>query len=130
MTDWNKGIFAATGRPFLGRCLSDNQGIVTAYSNDMTYNDVFSMQIEALGDKGDLLVAISGSGNSTNVINAVSAARKKGMRTLGICGYPNGNLPEHCDVSLNSRIHDMQIAEDTHLVFGHIVHNALCSSEK
>ena len=83
VTDWNKGIFAATGRPFLGRCLSDNQGIVTAYSNDMTYNDVFSMEIEALGDKGDLLVAISGSGNSTNVINAVSAARKKECGHLG-----------------------------------------------
>jgi D-sedoheptulose 7-phosphate isomerase len=128
ITDWNKMVNLATGKKFRGVSLCDNAGLITAYGNDLTYADVFSGQIDALMDEGDLLVAVSGSGNSPNVLNAVEAARRAGGKVLGVVGYDGGKLIPICDHSVWVPSFDMQLCEDVHLMFGHMVMKALCNS--
>jgi D-sedoheptulose 7-phosphate isomerase len=128
VTDWNKSIFRATGRPFRGRTLIDSMGLVTAYANDVSYQDVFSEQIKNVAERGDLVIAISGSGNSENVIRAVTAANTLGCVTLGLCGYSGGRLKTVAQHALWVNVDDMQICEDLHAVFGHIVMQALCGT--
>ncbi len=126
ITDWNKMVTLATGRKFRGISLCDNVGLITAYANDLSYEDVFSGQLKSLLDEGDLLIAISGSGNSPNVIKAVDFANENGATTLAIVGYDGGKLKglAHHNVWVPS--FDMQICEDLHMVFGHMAMKFLC----
>lgn len=128
ITDWNKMVNLATGKKFRGVSLCDNIGLITAYGNDLSYDDVFSGQIDALMDEGDLLVAISGSGNSGNVIKAVEAAKRAGGKTLAVVGYDGGKLMPLCDHAVWVKSFDMQLCEDLHLMFGHMVMKTLCSA--
>jgi D-sedoheptulose 7-phosphate isomerase len=129
ITDWNKMVNLATGKKFRGISLCDNIGLVTAFANDLTYDDVFSGQLDAIMDEGDLLVAISGSGNSSNVIKAVNKAKELGGQVLGVVGYDGGLLKPMCDYSVWVQSLDMQLCEDVHLMFGHMVMKTLCGSE-
>jgi D-sedoheptulose 7-phosphate isomerase len=129
ITDWNKAAFLAKGRPFRGRSLADNMGLVTAYSNDISYEEVFREQLRNISAVGDLVVAISGSGNSRNVIHAVDYANEIGCPTLGLCGYSGGELKRKAKHSVWAAVDDMQLCEDMHAIFGHIVMKALCSSD-
>jgi len=128
ITDWNKMVNLATGRKFKGISLTDNIGLITAYANDISYADVFSGQIEAIMDKGDLLIAISGSGNSPNVIKAIDAAHKEEGLVLGVVGYDGGIMKPMCDHCVWVESYDMQLCEDVHLMFGHMVMKTLCNS--
>lgn len=128
ITDWNKMVNLATGRKFRGVSLCDNIGLITAYGNDLSYDDVFSGQVNALMDEGDLLIAISGSGNSPNVLKAVEAARQAGGKTLAVVGYDGGKLMPVCDHSVWVKSFDMQLCEDVHLMFGHMVMKTLCQT--
>ncbi len=130
ITDWNKGIFSATGHPFRGRSLVDNMGIVTAYSNDMSYADVFVEQLKNLATKRDLVLAISGSGNSENVIRAVTYANELGCETIGLVGYSGGKLKGLAKHVVWADVNDMQLSEDVHAIFGHMVMQALCGMLK
>jgi D-sedoheptulose 7-phosphate isomerase len=129
ITDWNKMTNLATGRKFRGLCLCDNVGLITAYGNDLSYADVFSGQIDALMDEGDLLVAVSGSGNSPNVLKAIEAARRSGGTVLGVVGYDGGKMMSMCDHSVWVNSFDMQMCEDIHLMFGHMVMKTLCKCD-
>lgn len=128
ITDWNKMVNLATGKKFRGISLCDNIGLITAYGNDLSYEDVFSGQIDALMDQGDLLVAISGSGNSPNVLKAIEAAHHAGGKVLGVVGYDGGKMMSMCDHSVWVQSFDMQLCEDVHLMFGHMVMKTLCNS--
>lgn len=128
ITDWNKMVNLATGRKFRGVSLSDNMGLVTAYGNDLSYDEVFSGQLAAIGDEGDLLIAISGSGNSPNVLRAVEYANKYGLNTLGIVGYDGGKLLPMVKHAFLVPSFDMQLCEDMHLMFGHMVMKTLCAN--
>lgn len=128
ITDWNKMVNLASGRKFRGVCLCDNIGLVTAYANDLSYDDVFSGQLAAIADEGDLLVAISGSGNSSNVVKAVEYAAQHGLNTLGVLGYDGGKLMSMVKHAFLVPSFDMQLCEDVHLMFGHMVMKTLCSS--
>ena len=127
ITDWNKMVNIATGKKFRGVSLCDNIGLITAYGNDLSYADVFAGQIDALMDEGDLLVAVSGSGNSPNVLKAIEAARRVGGAVLGVVGYDGGKMLALCDHSVHIPSFDMQLCEDVHLMFGHMVMKTLCS---
>ena len=125
ITDWNKMIPQATGKPFRGRTLADNMGLVTAYANDMSYADVFVEQLKNILQPNDLVIGISGSGNSENVIKAINYANNHQSVTLGICGYNGGKLAQCAQHVVHVSINDMQVSEDIHAIFGHIVMQAL-----
>jgi D-sedoheptulose 7-phosphate isomerase len=125
-TDWSKMIPMATGKPFLGRSLVDNIGLIMAYGNDLSFQDVFIEQLRNILRPGDLVVAISGSGNSENVIRAVDYANEKGGETLGLCGFSGGRLKEKSKHAIWVQSDDMQLCEDAHAIFGHIVMQKLC----
>lgn len=126
ITDWNKMVNLSTGKKFRGISLCDNVGLITAYGNDLSYEDVFSGQLSAIGDEGDLLIAISGSGNSRNVLNAVNYANINGIDVLAIVGYDGGELLQISKYAFHVPSFDMQLCEDIHLMFGHMVMKKLC----
>lgn len=129
ITDWNKMVYSHTGSKFNGICLSDNIGLITAYSNDLSYDEVFSEQVKNLLNSGDLLITLSGSGNSENVVKATLTAKEMHVNTLAICGYDGGKLKEVSDHSVWIRSNDMQLCEDAHTVFGHMVMKSLCGED-
>jgi len=126
ITDWNKSVFMQGGKPFRGRSLVDNMGLVMAYGNDISFQDIFVEQLKNVLTPGDLVIAISGSGNSENVIRAVKYANENDAVTLGLCGYRGGKLKDMAQHVLWADIDDMQIAEDVHAIFGHMVMQRLC----
>ena len=127
ITDWAKMSNLATGEKFRGLSLVDNIGLVTAYGNDLSYDEIFSGQCKALLDPNDLLIVVSGSGNSANIVKAVEEAKKLGASTLGILGYDGGEVGQIVDQVFLVPSFDMQVCEDIHLMFGHMVMKTLCS---
>lgn len=101
--------------------LTDNNSLITAVANDINYEAVFSEQIKSLGRKGDVLIGISGSGNSKNVLNAVSAARDLGITTVGFSGYDGGKLAPMVDISVHIPSFNMAMVEDVHLMLEHAI---------
>ena len=126
ITDWNKMTFLHTGMPFRGQCLNDNVGLLTAFGNDLEYAEVFAGQLRSLVRTGDVVLAISGSGNSPNVVRAIEEANAAGAVTVGLCGFDGGRLRELAQHSVWVHSHDMQLCEDVHLTVCHIVMKALC----
>jgi D-sedoheptulose 7-phosphate isomerase len=129
ITDWNKMVYLATGKRFRGRTLVDNVGMVTAYANDLSFADVFIEQLKNVAVCGDLVIAISGSGNSENVVRAVTYANEIGCETLGLCGFSGGKLKQIAKNVVWANVQDMQLCEDVHAIFGHIVMRALCDEK-
>jgi D-sedoheptulose 7-phosphate isomerase len=128
ITDWNKMVNLATGRKFKGLSLCDNLGMVTAFANDLSFDDIFAGQLKAILEPGDLVIAISGSGNSKNVVRAVEYANGAGAVTLAVVGYDGGALKRIARHSVWVPSHDMQLCEDVHLMFGHMVMKVLCGT--
>ncbi len=126
VTDWGKTVGLTTGKPLRGRSLVDNIGMLTAYGNDISFADIFSEQIKTVADAGDLVIAISGSGNSENVIRAIVEANARGCVTLGLCGFSGGRLKDTAQHVIWAKVDDMQLCEDIHAIFGHIVIQSLC----
>ena len=90
ITDWNKAYNIETGNTLKGFSLSDNIGLITAIGNDESYDDIFSSQLKTIADAGDLLIAISGSGNSKNIIKVLKEAKNINCESLLIVGYDGG----------------------------------------
>jgi D-sedoheptulose 7-phosphate isomerase len=126
INDWNKSVYLTTKKTFRGRSLIDNIGAVMAYGNDISFEDIFAEQLKNLLETGDLVIALSGSGNSENVIRAVQYANENGGVTLGLCGYSGGRLKECAQHVIWADVDDMQLAEDVHFLFGHMVMQRLC----
>lgn len=101
--------------------LTDNVALMTALSNDISYHEVFAEQLRPLVRPGDVLIAISGSGNSPNVINAVHAAREAGAVTVGFCGYDGGQLKAMVDYPVHVPCSVMAMVEDVHLMLEHAI---------
>jgi len=126
INDWNKSIYLSSGKPFRGRSLVDNMGLVMSYGNDISFQDIFVEQLKNIFQPGDLVIAISGSGNSENVIRAVRYANENQGITLGLCGYRGGKLKDTAQHVVWADVDDMQLSEDVHSIFGHIVMQRLC----
>lgn len=112
---WNK--------PFRAVSLTDNQAIVTAISNDNGYENIFTQQLQALMKKGDMVVAISASGNSTNLINAVEHANSNGATTVGITSFDGGQLHKLAKLGVHVPANKGEYgpAEDAHMVLNHLI---------
>jgi D-sedoheptulose 7-phosphate isomerase len=119
--DFNKGVSEPLKTKFRFRCLNDNVATLMAVANDMGFEEVFRYQLTDRIEAGDLVIAISGSGNSKNVINAVEYAKSCGNKIIGITGYDGGKLRQMCDVSLHVPVNSMQISEDVHMIFDHLM---------
>lgn len=104
---------------FRATALTDNLPILTAWANDSGYEDVFAEQIRGIIQTRDIAIAISGSGNSTNVLKALHIARDAGALTIGLGGFEGGRMRALCDVSLIVPSDNMQIIEDLHLSVAH-----------
>ena len=112
------------------QCLNDSIPLTTAWANDADYETVFSAQLVGLADPGDVVIAISGSGNSPNVLNGVRAARIQGATTIGLSGFDGGRLASLVDIAVVANNHVMEQVEDIHLVLGHVLTTCLRESGK
>ena len=115
--DYNKGLKEYN---FDFICLSDNVPAMMAIANDISYDEIFRYQLKNKLTENDIVIGISGSGNSKNVINAIEYARECGAFTVGITGYDGGVIKKLCDLSIHFPINDMQVTEDLHLILNHM----------
>jgi D-sedoheptulose 7-phosphate isomerase len=111
-------------------CLTDNVPLMSAWANDYGYDYVFSRQLFSLGRKGDLLIVISASGNSKNILEAISQAKKMGIKTFGLLGFTGGTAKEVVDDYIYIKSNSYGIVEDAHMIIGHIVTELLKDSKK
>jgi D-sedoheptulose 7-phosphate isomerase len=119
--DLGKGTANGTGKRFRVLALTDNVPLMTAWSNDSKYEDIFSEQMANFVQRDDIAFAISGSGNSPNVLRALQLARQAGAITVGLTGYQGGKMKELCDQCMIVPSDNMQIIEDLHLCAAHAV---------
>ena len=109
--------------------LGDGLAGLTAYANDEGYENVFSEPLLSLGEAGDVALAISGSGNSPNVLKGVQTARSLSMKTIGLTGFKGGKLKDLVDICLVVDSNNMERIEDIHLIINHILTGLLRGSE-
>lgn len=119
--DFNKGVSLMQEKKYNLICLSDNIPSMMAIANDIGYERIFDIPLRGKMTHQDLLIAISGSGNSINVINAVKYALSIGAEAIGITGYDGGEIKKLCPYNLHVPVNDMQIAEDIHMLFDHLL---------
>jgi len=118
--DLGKGTaYCNGGKRFRVMALTDNLPVLTAWANDSSYEDVFSEQLRNFVEPSDVAFAVSGSGNSKNVLKGLRVARDLGARTIGITGFEGGKMKDLCDVCVVVQSTDMQIIEDLHLAMAH-----------
>ena len=131
--DFNKGVSEYIEVPFRFHCLNDNVATLMAIANDIGYEEVFRFQLRNNLEENDVLVAISGSGNSPNVIRAVEYAKEQGCKIIGLTGFSGGKLREISDISLHASVNSMQVTEDIHMIFDHLMmsifYKYLCGKE-
>ena len=125
MNDLNKGTLGHKGdapaKRFKVIALTDNVSLMTAWANDTDYNTVFSEPLKNLANPGDVLIAISASGNSPNIIAAVEAAKKLGVTVLGFGGFTGGRLAQLADVCIVVPSNEYGPVEDVHMILDHIL---------
>ena len=123
--DFNKGISEKKEKKFNFVCLNDNYPMMMAVANDISYDEVFRYPLINKLKPTDLVIGISGSGNSKNVIRAVEYAKEVGAPVVGITGYHGGKLKELADYHMDVMEDDMQISEDLHMIFDHMMYFVL-----
>ncbi len=113
----------AYAKPFRAVSLTDNNAVITALANDYGYEEIFVKQLQILGKKGDVLVGISASGNSPNLLKAFSYARSAGIKTVAITAFDGGKLKAMADEGIHVPTEPKEYgpAEDAHMVLDHLV---------
>jgi len=119
--DFLKGISYGMDKRFKTHCLNDNIAGTTAITNDLSYDEIFIEQLKTYLEPGDVVIGLSGSGNSENVVRAVKWARKNGATTIGLVGYKGGKLGDTAEITLHVPVQDMEITEDVHTVIFHAI---------
>lgn len=123
--DLSKGtltnVYDVNEKRFRVIALTDNMALFSALANDIGYEHVFEQQLRNLVQHGDVVIGISGSGNSANVINGLILAKSRGATTIGFVGFDGGKMKKFCDHCLHFEEKNYQLSEDAHLIFQHIV---------
>jgi D-sedoheptulose 7-phosphate isomerase len=119
--DFVYGIARTTGGGIRALSLSANAAVITCLANDVGYERIYSEQLAVQGRSGDILVALSGSGNSHNIVNVLGQAKQMGIASYAVLGYSGGKCKALADVAIHFPVDDMQIAEDLQLVVGHML---------
>jgi D-sedoheptulose 7-phosphate isomerase len=134
MNDLCKGTLGHKGdapwKRFRVLALTDNVSLMTAWANDTDYNHIFSEPLKNFAHAGDLLIAISASGNSPNIIAAVEAAKHLGVKVIGLAGFGGGKLAQMADVCLTVPSKDYGPVEDVHMILDHILTSYLYAKLK
>jgi len=124
--DLAKGVAEVGGRGFRAIALSDNVPLITAIANDKSYEEIFADQLSMLGQAGDVLIVISGSGNSTNIVRAVEVAQHIQITTIALLGMGGGQVAKMADISVIVPSDDYGPIEDIHMVLDHLFTAYLC----
>lgn len=111
--------------PVRAFALTDNTPLLTAWANDQAYKDTFAEQVTALVEPGDLVIGISASGNSPNIIAGLHAANLQGAHTIGMVGFEGGGARDVVDVAIHIESHDYGLVEDTHSALTHAIATAV-----
>lgn len=119
--DFNKGVSEKLDMKYNFECLSDNIPTMMAVANDISYDEVFRFPLRNKMRPGDILIGISGSGNSTNVVHAFDFAKEVGGTVIAIVGYDGGRMKDISDYCIHIDINDMQISEDLHMILDHMM---------
>lgn len=119
--DFLYGIAKQSGGGIRVNALSANSAVITCLANDIGYDRIYSEQLSVMGNPGDLLIALSGSGNSPNIIAALEQAKTMKIKSYAILGFTGGRCKDLADVPIHFPIDDMQISEDLQLVVGHML---------
>lgn len=119
--DFNKGISYGQPVKYDFECLSDNVPMMMAIANDISYDDIFVIPLRNKLKAGDVIIGISGSGNSVNVIKAVEYGNEMGAVTIALVGYDGGKLKKIAKNYIHVNIDNMQITEDIHLILDHMM---------
>lgn len=117
--DWTKGTQAPNTTTLRTHSMSSNTALFTAIANDYGYEETFATQVEMFMEKGDVLVLISSSGNSPNIVKAAQACREKGVQTIAFTGFSGGKVREFIDVNIHVKIENYGLVEDSHQVLMH-----------
>jgi D-sedoheptulose 7-phosphate isomerase len=123
--DFLKGISYQLDKRFRVQCLNDNDSGMMAIANDLSYEEIFIEQLKAFLRKDDVVIGISGSGNSANVVKAIQYAREQGATTVAFCGYKGGKIRDLADHVVHAPVHDMEITEDVHIIIFHALKQSL-----
>jgi D-sedoheptulose 7-phosphate isomerase len=115
------GRFYYDRPPLYSEALHVNTSYTTAVANDYSYDVIYSRLIKAMGRKGDVLIGLSTSGNSKNVIEALKVANEKGLITVGFTGETGGNMKEHCKYLINIPSKDTPRIQECHMLLGHTI---------
>ncbi|MDP6395993.1 MAG: SIS domain-containing protein [Desulfobacterales bacterium] len=126
--DLNKGCCTNLEKKIKMICLNDNIPTLLAFANDVSYDVVFVEQLKNFLNPGDLVIGISGSGNSENVIKAIHHAKQNNGHTIGFSGFSGGKLARMVDVSFVAKVDDMQKIEDIHMILVHMIMQAIYSA--
>ena len=118
--DFIYGAGKNLGKGFKIEALSSNSSVITCLANDIGYENIYSEQIRVKGEKGDVLIVLSGSGNSKNILNALKIANKLGIKTHAILGFDGGHAKKISKNSIHFSVNDMQVSEDLQLIVGHV----------
>ena len=121
VNDLQKNVALEAGRPLRTLCLSDCTPLLMAWANDTNWENVFVPQIECWAEPGDVVVGVSGSGNSKNIIHGIAAANRRGAHTFGLAGYAGGALKTTAQNCLVVSEDSMQRIEDVHMIALHLV---------
>ena len=126
--DFLYGIAKKTGGGLKVQALSANPAVMTCLANDIGYESIFSEQLAVLAQADDLLIALSGSGNSPNIVRVIEQAKAMNVKSYAILGFTGGKCKEIADVPIHFPVNDMQIAEDMQLIVGHMMMQWLYSN--
>lgn len=124
-SDLAKGALALNKPPIKAESLCDNIALLTAWANDLSYDEIFAQRMAPWIKAGDVLIAISGSGNSQNVLKAVDLARAVGATTIGFAGFEGGKLKDMVDICITVPCDSMEQIEDIHLLLCHLITTCL-----
>lgn len=115
------GRFYIDREPLNAEALHVNSSYLTAVANDYSFSEVYSRLVKARGKKGDVIIGLSTSGNSANIIEALAEAGRRGMKRIALTGAGGGKLKEHCDLLINVPSNDTPLVQEMHIIAGHII---------
>ena len=115
------GMYQKKVKPFQSICLNVDTAFITAWSNDDSFDNIFVRQLEALSDNGDVLVVLSTSGNSSNIVNATKFAQSNNLKVISLTGNDGGDVKNSSDINININSDNTQRIQEMHILLGHII---------